>query len=78
MPKYAIHVFCNECGDVHPMRITISLKDGPTDKQSVGDTYSGRDLPQEIANLINNRIQCPKTGKLFVQKDNDQVFLVPV
>ena len=77
MSKYAIYVFCNECGDVHPMGIKIALENGPDEKQSIGDTYSGKELPQNIASLINNRIQCPKTGKLFVQKDNDQVFLVP-
>ena len=78
MPEYAVYVFCNECGDVHPMGIQIALKDGPKDKQSVGDTYSGRDLPTNIVNMINNYTLCPKTNELFLQKNNDQVFLVPV
>lgn len=78
MQDYDVYVFCNECGDVHPMGLRIKLEDGPADKQSIGDTYSGKDLPREIANLMNNRTQCPKTGKMFIQKDNHQVFLVPV
>ena len=78
MAKYGIHVFCDECGKTHPMGISIELNDGPAEKASIGDTYSGRDLPPQVAKLVNNRIQCPETGELLVQKDNDQVFLVPL
>jgi len=78
MAKYAVYVFCNECSDVHPMRISIHLNDGPPDKKSIGDTYKGRDLPPHIATLRNNILSCPKTGKTFTQKDNDQIFLVPI
>jgi len=78
MAKYAIYVFCNECEESHPMGISIELKDGPAKKESIGDLYAGEELPPNIANLITNKIRCPNTGKIFVQKDNDQVFLVPV
>ena len=78
MQDYEIYVFCNECSEVHPMSIKISLKDGPTKKQSINDVYEGEELPENIANLLNNKVRCPKTGKMFVQKDNHQVFIVPV
>jgi hypothetical protein len=78
MAKYSVHVFCDECGDVHPMSIVIELADGPADKASVGDTYQGRNLPPQIAALINNRIICPKTRRWILQRNNQQVFLVPV
>ncbi len=78
MPEYGVYAFCNECGDVHPMGIRIALKNGPDEKQSLGDTYSGKELPQKIATLISNYINCPKTGKMFIQTDNNQIFLVPV
>jgi len=73
---YDVYVFCNECGKVHPMGIKIGLDLGPVDKQSVGDTYRGKELPPEVANLIKNWTRCSETGKMFRQKDNNQVFLV--
>jgi hypothetical protein len=73
-----VYVFCNDCADVHPMGISIQLDDGPPRKESIGNLYAGRPLPPEIATLSQNRVQCPNTGRPFVQKDNHQVFLVPV
>ena len=78
MAQYDVHVFCDECGEAHPMGLSIGLDDGPAEAASIGDTYKGRDLPQDVVNMINNYTQCPKTGKMILQKDNDQVFLVPV
>jgi hypothetical protein len=77
MPKYDIFVFCDHCGDVHRMPITLVLDDGPKEKKSVGDTYAGRALPSHVGTLTNNHVQCPKTGQMFTQKDNNQIFLVP-
>lgn len=78
MARYDVYVFCNECGDVHPMGITIELKDGPADRKSIGDAYAGKEIPPNIVNLINNRIVCPRTRKWFTQKDNNQVFIIPI
>jgi hypothetical protein len=78
MAKYSIHVFCNECTDVHPTGIVINLDDGPVNKASIGDTYAGKELPIEVATLKNNTFTCPNTSKPFSQSDNDQVFLVPI
>jgi predicted RNA-binding Zn-ribbon protein involved in translation (DUF1610 family) len=71
MAQYSVHVFCDECGETHTMRVDVSLDDGPAEKASLGDTYQGRDLPQNIVNMINNSIQCPKTGKMVLQRDNN-------
>jgi hypothetical protein len=54
------------------------LNDGPTKKASIGDAYQGKELPHNIANMVDARITCPKTGKWITQKDNNQMFLVPV
>ena len=78
MAKYSVYVFCDDCGDVHPMGISIELKDGPADKASIGDTYAGKELPPEIVRLMNNRTNCPKSGKPILQRNNNQVFLVPI
>ena len=78
MANYDVYVFCNECSDVHPMGIIVPLDDGPVKKESIGDLYAGKALPPVIANLTNNKTECPNTGHLFTQKNNDQVFLVPI
>jgi len=78
MAQYDVYVFCDDCGETHPMDISIGLDDGPAEKASIGDIYKGRDLPQDVVDMIDNYTQCPKTGKMILQKDNDQVFLVPV
>ncbi len=78
MAQYVVNVFCDECSVPHPMRISIELDDGPAEEKSIGDTYTGRDLPPQVAKLINNRTVCPKTKELITQRDNNQIFLVPV
>jgi hypothetical protein len=78
MATYSVHFFCDECSEVHPLGISISLDDGPADKASIGDTYAGKELPPQIALLIDNKTTCPNTRRLTSQKDNNQVFLVPI
>jgi hypothetical protein len=78
MADYDVYVFCNECNDVHSAELRIELQYGPIDKQRVSDVYSGREPPAVIKMLKNSYYQCSKTGKTFFQKDQKQVFLVPV
>ncbi len=78
MAKYSVYFFCDECSQVHPMGIGLTLDDGPTKKESIGNTYAGKELPTQVATLSNNKVSCPNTGRLTSQKDNNQVFLVPV
>ena len=78
MVNYDVYAFCNECSVPHRMGIGLALDDGPTKKESIGDTYAGREMPPQVANLINNQTVCPNTKKFFTQRDNNQIFLVPV
>jgi hypothetical protein len=78
MARYSVYFFCDECSQVHPLGITIELNDGPPDRASIGDTYAGRELPRQVATLIGNRTQCPNTGRMTSQENNNQVFLVPI
>ena len=78
MAQYSVHFFCDECGDVHPLGISIELGDGPATKESIGNTYAGKALPTQVATLTGNKTNCPNTGKLTSQKDNNQIFLVPI
>ena len=59
------------------MAISVVIEDGPIDKQSIGDLYNGKTLPKNLADLTNNSVRCPKTGRQSIQKDNHQIFLVP-
>ena len=78
MAQYFVHFFCDECGEVHPLGISIHLNDGPVDQATVGDTYSGKEINPNIVNMMGNMTRCPNTGRMTSQKDNNQVFLVPM
>lgn len=73
---YMVHVFCDECGVPHPTGVVIASDELISPDQSVGDVYDGRDVPPEIATMRDNRFTCPRTNRLFNQRDNRQVFLV--
>ena len=75
--QYRILAFCNKCGGTHDMGVSVILKDGPIDKQSIGDVYEDRNLPASLAKLSSMSVTCPTTGRGFIQKDNHQIFLVP-
>jgi hypothetical protein len=62
---------------MNPMEVSVELNDGPVDKQSVGDTYKGKEIPPELLELHNNSVMCPKKGNLFYQRDDFLIFLVP-
>jgi hypothetical protein len=78
MEEYSVYVYCEDCGETHPMGICVGLDDGPAKKASIGDAYKGKALPKNIVNMADNKITCPKTGNWIAQRDNKQVFLVPV
>ncbi len=78
MAKYNIFALCNACGDLHPMEIFVMLESGPTSKQSIGDRYRGRELPAELAALRDKRVYCPKLGRQYSQKNEKEIFLIPV
>lgn len=77
MTRYMVCVFCDDCSDVHSLPLKIRLDDGPVERQSVGDAFQGKRVPAKLAKLARFVVRCPRTGKSFVQKDNDRVFLVP-
>ena len=77
MPMYTPFVFCNECGKPHAIPIRITLPQEIAPDQSIANIYDGREVPENM-NFTSNAVQCPKTGNMFAQKDNNQVFLVRV
>jgi hypothetical protein len=75
--EYGVIASCNKCGGIHDMGIAVTMEDGPADQQSIGTLYKGKTLPKSLADLANRSITCPKTGKQSIQKNNQQIFLVP-
>ena len=75
--QYSIFALCNKCGGTHDMEVSVILKDGPVEKQSIGHVYKDRNLPASLAKLSSMSVTCPTTGRGFIQKDNHQIFLVP-
>jgi hypothetical protein len=75
--QYSIVVACNKCAGVHEMGISVTMENGPAAKQSIGDLYDGKSLPKNLANLSQNSVTCPKTGRQSTQRNNHQIFLVP-
>jgi hypothetical protein len=75
--QYSIFALCNKCGGTHELEVSVILKDGPFEKQSIGRVYKDRNLPESLAKLSCMSITCPATGRRSTQKDNHQIFLVP-
>jgi hypothetical protein len=59
------------------MGATVLLKDGPIGKQSIGQMYKDKSLPETVAKLSSKSITCPVTGRGLTQRDNHQIFLIP-
>jgi len=75
--QYSIFALCNKCGGTHDMEVSVILKNGPVEKQSIGHVYKDRDLPDSLAKLSRMSTTCPATGRGSTQKDNRQIFLIP-
>ena len=61
--QYSIFALCNKCGGTHDMEVSVILKDGPVEKQSIGDVYKERNLPESLAELSRQSVTCPATGR---------------
>jgi hypothetical protein len=77
MAEYDVFAVCNACGDLHPLGISVTLDDGPANKQSIADAYEDKNLPPSLAALKDRRVYCPKTGRQYSQRDTKKIFLVP-
>jgi len=73
--QYSIFALCNKCGGTHDMEVSVILKDGPVERQSIGRVYKDRNLPESLAKLSRISTTCPATGRGSTQKDNHQIFL---
>ncbi len=77
MTEYDVIVLCDKCSKTHSIK-TIALEDGPRNKESVAHFYAKRQLPPELATINSNYISCPTSGKWFLERNNERVFLVPL
>ena len=75
--EYGVLVSCNKCGGIHDIGISVVMDQGPAEKQSIADFYEGKAMPKSLAEITSRSITCPKTGKQSIQRNNQQIFLVP-
>jgi hemerythrin-like metal-binding protein len=78
LAKYNVYALCIACGELHPMDVSVTIENGPKTKHSVGQTYQGKDLSPQLAELKERRMYCPHTGRQYPQKNDNQIFLIPV
>ena len=78
MAEYDLFFYCGECKQSHPAGLKIPIKGGPPAKRSVGAFYAGKQVPPKIAALLDSKVLCPKTGKMFTRENPNQIFLVPL
>jgi hypothetical protein len=78
MARYNVLYFCTQCRRIHPMGMSIPLEDGFLKMKTLGDAYSGKNLPFHLAMLVGSSVTCRETGKSFVLEDINQVCLAPV
>jgi hypothetical protein len=74
---YRLFSNCDFCEDGHPFPFAVSLQIESAKKLNVGDIFSGKKLPTDIASIINNRIRCSNSGNHFVQDDVTKIYLIP-
>jgi hypothetical protein len=72
--QYSIFALCNKCGRMHDVGATVLLKDGPIEKQSIGQVYKDRNLPESLAKLSSKSVTCPATGRGFTQEEPPNIF----
>ena len=77
MTQYRVLVFCTDCGRTHPMRTTLSLKDGPPQKATVAAAYNGKALPLEVVGLLKKDSLCPESARPVLLDDPEKVYLTP-
>ena len=76
MATYDAYALCIACGDLHSMGISITLEGPQIAKQSIAEKFRGKELPANIAGLKDARVYCPKLGRHYGQRDNEQIFLI--
>ena len=75
MPKFMVYSFCDDCSVPHAMGVTLHLPDGPDERATVAEAYRDRWVPPEVAALMDNQAQCPKTGRSYKQPDLERIYL---
>jgi hypothetical protein len=77
MARYRLQVSCHLCGALHLLPVAYALRDGPPEKQSIAEAY-GENVPNLLAFISSNVVECPTTGRRFAPQNSWQVFLLPI
>ena len=54
MTSYLLDICCPKCGKVHRVANHFHLDGGPTQPGGLADLYDGGELPQALANLLDD------------------------
>jgi hypothetical protein len=66
---YDVYIFCDQCGQPHPVNVTLEMEDSNLNKTLVKDVFKGEKLPQEIVFMQSNKYKCPHTQQFFASDD---------
>lgn len=75
MALYDLKMFCNACGEFHPLGGKITL-DETFPMRSVSIVYKDAEIPPEITLAKTRHVQCPVTDRWVTQPNNDRILLV--
>lgn len=75
MTKYDVYVICNQCGQPHPVNVSLNLEDPDLNKTMLADHFAGLTLPAAIVFMQTNNYRCPHTKQLFPASDIGKAIL---
>jgi hypothetical protein len=75
MACYIVTAYCENCSIAHPTGIELEWPERISSKRSIAEIFSDIELPSEIVMMSRNYFQCPQTGKMYKQTDNNRLFL---
>jgi hypothetical protein len=77
MPTYAVAFACNECGRLHPTKVSLTLDKAFVSKEQIAQIYKAKPLPPEIVKLLRKPAYCPVTQNSVVLDYADKLYLLP-
>lgn len=78
MRYYDLLYYCEQCHDTHPMGVRLELIAGPQHRMNLRAYAAGESLPKAIAELIDNPVLCPISGKSITPNDLSRIYIQPL
>ncbi len=75
MPLYEVYVYCDQCGQPHPVNLKLTLEDPGLNQSIIGEVFAGMEIPSGITFMQGNKYRCPHTKQLFPAADLGKAIL---